>query len=171
MHRHYDYNLIHGTLYQGAVPPLGGFLHERLGMQVLVLAAEENQPPEEAFEGLREVLHAPNVDGELTPERVAVAETAAIRVAHHLRRGRNVLVSCHMGLNRSGLISALALVKATGMSGRDAMKIVQSQRRMALVNPWFVRYLVSIPASVPVLTPSTMRPPPPDPRSPPSGIR
>ena len=78
----------------------------------------------------------------LTDQERTVAIEAARETAWRLQAGRHVLVTCMMGLNRSGLISALALQMAYGVSPEQAIHRVRSARGPdALSNPQFVRAL------------------------------
>jgi hypothetical protein len=138
----FDADRLAPKLYQGSAPPPGPELRAR-GFDVLVLAAEEIQPPSWAFPGVQ-VIHAPSDDGEIIPERSAHA--AAQEVARALKQGKRALVTCAMGLNRSGIISALALWYATGRPGHECVALVQRKRRSALCNHWFVEYLSALPA-------------------------
>jgi len=76
-----------------------------------------------------------------------VAVSAARRVAQAMWDQRRVLVTCQMGINRSGLISALALYFASGgrISGRQAANLVKSGRPGALSNLSFLALLDSLP--------------------------
>ncbi len=58
--------------------------------------------------------------------------------------GRNVLVHCTAGLNRSGLIVALALM-ANGLTADQAIDLIRERRdQWALCNESFVEFLQSI---------------------------
>ncbi|MFM2152758.1 MAG: hypothetical protein RL199_1193 [Pseudomonadota bacterium] len=134
-----DADEVADRLWQGGAPPLDARVR-RAGFDLLVLCAEEYQPPEEAFAGVR-VLHAPNEDApDITPRQWRGALDASREVAAALRRGEKVLVTCAAGLNRSGLVSALAMLRLAG-AGADASAIVaqvQSRRFLALCNDRFV---------------------------------
>jgi protein-tyrosine phosphatase len=111
---------------------------------MVVLCAIEHQPPASAYPGIR-VLHAP-FDDASEPVDEATWETArqaSREAAKQLLKGRRVLVTCHMGINRSGLVSALTLLRLTPMSGEDAVRTVQSRRPGALSNPYFVDAVLS----------------------------
>lgn len=138
--RGFDADYIAPKLYQGSAPPPGPELRAR-GFDLLVLAAEEIQPPAWAFPGVR-VIYAPSDDSSHIPE--STAHPAAQEVARYLRAGKRVLVTCAAGLNRSGLISALALWYATGRSGRECVAQVQKRRAYALCNTWFADYVSSL---------------------------
>jgi protein-tyrosine phosphatase len=114
----------------------------RAGFDVLVLAAREYQPRGRLFPGVR-VLHAPLDDAQLTAVEVETYMAAAMATADHLRAGRRVLVTCFLGLNRSGIIAARALVLAYGVAPRAAIDMVRAARGPhALGNSDFVRRLL-----------------------------
>ena len=126
-------------LYQGARPPYGHINK----VYALVLTAVEYQPGADKFPGAM-VMHCPMDDsGEpMTEDEKSIALATGVRVAHLLRHRQNVLVTCHMGLNRSGLISSLALVAAYKMSPTEAIAKVRSARgNEAMSNPFFVKFL------------------------------
>jgi protein-tyrosine phosphatase len=127
-------------LFVGSKPSPGR--HE--GIDVIVLAAEEYQPPAELFPGV-EVIHAPLDDDPSRPLRedeIATAAKTASRIARRLRAGSRVLVSCAMGLNRSSLIAALAMHAVYGMSADEIIaRIRRARGAWALSNPNFERLL------------------------------
>ncbi|WP_285697434.1 hypothetical protein [Actinomadura sp. NBRC 104412] len=80
-------------------------------------------------------------DGPLTADQIesicALAESAATAVG----AGRRVLVRCHSGYNRSGLVAAQALINL-GYGTDDAIFLIRYRRsKWALNNPLFVDYL------------------------------
>jgi hypothetical protein len=58
-----------------------------------------------------------------------------------LAAGRRVLSTCWQGWNRSGLVSAMGLHLRLGISGAEAVSIVQKGRRQALCNQLFCEML------------------------------
>jgi len=59
--------------------------------------------------------------------------------------GKNVLVHCQAGLNRSSLVATRALMLDLNMSADDAIKLVREKRSEAcLCNPSFEEYLRSL---------------------------
>jgi len=136
-----DVNEIHPGLWQGSKPPEGSYLAS-VGFKVLVLCAKENQPPEKRFPGL-EVIYAPNEDQErpITERELHIAVKGARGVTLALQAKRPVLVTCQMGWNRSGLVSALALHMLTGMTGEECIRVVQERRPNALYNVGFLDVL------------------------------
>lgn len=65
-------------------------------------------------------IHIP--DGKVVPEEEA--RYAANLVHKWLSQGKNVLVHCYGGRNRSGLVAALALMQHEGISGIEALKVI-----------------------------------------------
>jgi protein-tyrosine phosphatase len=63
-----------------------------------------------------------------------------------IRLGHKVLVHCHMGKSRSGLVNALVAMQLLGISGADAVALVRERRPGALGNAVFSSYLESLPA-------------------------
>lgn len=139
----YVANKIIDGLYQGGYPPGGDSLSKQ-GVHVLVLCAEEHQDAS-MYEGL-EVILAPG-DDDRRPERLARDidgwKSAAAQVAEHVMAGKKVLVTCMQGLNRSGIVTALALRELTGMSGTEIVRHIQERRERALFNTTFVAYIVA----------------------------
>lgn len=132
---------IYPGLWQGSAPPAGGALRKQ-GFTHVALCAIEHQPPASWFHGVR-VIHAPNDDNfdGLTRDQVSGAITTARAVAKAVQEGGNVLVTCRMGQNRSGLVSAIAIHMLTGKPGAECVQIVQNGRPKALRNPAFVEML------------------------------
>jgi protein-tyrosine phosphatase len=97
--------------------------------------------------------HLPNLcfasfkDGTLTRGQIETAARAADQVVRAYRRGLCVLVSCGAGRNRSGLVTALAVHKLSGIGGQAAADLVRRKRvgALALMNEEFNRFLNAIP--------------------------
>ena len=67
----------------------------------------------------------------------AVAETV-----FWLDVGKRVVVNCQAGLNRSGLVSALALMEWAGLTADEAINLIHARRSpLCLVNASFVAFL------------------------------
>lgn len=133
-----DANRIVRGLWMGS-RPLAGRAVSEAGFDLLVLCAEEYQPPAWQFPGVS-VVHAPFDDNEFgpTPQEQKIAQRAAEQVASHLRDGAKVLVTCFAGRNRSGLVCALAMVE-NGHDPLRAIRLIQSRRKQnALSNQHFV---------------------------------
>lgn len=143
-HRLIDAHRIYPGLWQGSIPPQGGLL-DRAGFDVLVLAAEEHQPPAERFPGVR-VVHAP-LDDDLrgmSRSHRRLWRSASREIAAALCHGKRVLVTCAAGRNRSGVLNAEAL-KQLGMPASAAVLLVKASRPNALTNKAFVRMLLDRP--------------------------
>lgn len=127
-------------LYVGSKPPPGK--HD--GVDAIVLAAMEYQPPAHLFPGT-EVIHAPLDDApgrHMREDEIAIATKAAERVARLLRSGRRVLSTCQLGLNRSSLVAALAMHEVYGMGADEIVARLRRARGMwALSNPNFEKLL------------------------------
>lgn len=137
----YQANKIVDHLYQGGMPPPGRGL-ANAGIKVLVLAAKEHQDAS-AYEGV-EVILAPGDDDARRHRLDRFIDgwrAAAAQVVEHVRAGRNVLVTCMAGQNRSGLIVALALRELTGWSGAKCVEHVSACRPHALNNATFANYI------------------------------
>ena len=114
------------------------------GFDAVVLCAEEYQP-RNAF-GSARTIHAGFDDGEMDSRTARTAKSAAAEVVRRWRRGERVLVTCMAGRNRSGLVSALALCRIGGVSGRQALSHVRMMRPTALTNPNFADFLTKLGA-------------------------
>ena len=127
-------------LYVGSKPSPGK--HD--GIDVIVLAAVEYQPPAHLFPGT-EVIHAPLDDApgrHVREDEITIATKAADRVARILRAGRSVLVTCALGLNRSSLVAALAMHDVYGMSAAEIVtRLRRARGRWALSNQNFEKLL------------------------------
>jgi protein-tyrosine phosphatase len=80
-------------------------------------------------------------DEALTADQLAAVQRTALATAAAVRDGRKVLVRCHSGYNRSGLVVAQVLVDR-GLTPAQAVELIRRQRSpWALNNPLFVQYL------------------------------
>jgi len=134
-----DASLVAPNLALGSVPPKGETLADS-GVRVLVLAAKEAQPPASDFPGVA-VIRVPFLDRFFEPldsKTLANVVRVAREVAKRAESGDGVLVTCLMGLNRSGLITGLAL-RMLGYSGKEAVSMLQQKRPGALSNLRFRR--------------------------------
>ncbi len=127
-------------LCMGSKPPMDVDLH----FDTIVLCAAEYQPDAERFRPAR-VLHAPLWDSMLTPEETNIAVCTGRRVARRFRTGQRILVTCAMGLNRSGLVTALALIDLGSTPDQAIVLVRKSRGALSLRNQDFVRLLHSQP--------------------------
>ncbi|MBS2538160.1 dual specificity protein phosphatase family protein [Catenulispora sp. NF23] len=80
-------------------------------------------------------------DNALTAEEIRAVEEFAASAASDYAAGRQVLVRCWAGMNRSGLVVAEVLIQS-GYTAADAIAMVRKQRSpAALNNESFVGYL------------------------------
>ena len=153
---HYsDYDQIHTNLYQGSYPKPHKDLADHF--DVIVYTAMEKQPTAAALKALPKsvtVKKFPLDDDPYQPvtrEQLDGLVREARQLAGLLRSGKRVLITCAMGMNRSGILTALTLMVATGCSGRTALHTVQTKRRAmddgtrALFNPIFSRFVQTLP--------------------------
>jgi len=83
-------------------------------------------------------------DGDLTDVDVDVDLMPIVELAHrHWKAGRKVLIRCQAGLNRSGLVMALVLMRE-GFSAQEAIDLIRAKRsEIALFNKTFERWLIA----------------------------
>ncbi|CAN2188263.1 DSP domain containing protein [Candidatus Nanopelagicaceae bacterium] len=82
-------------------------------------------------------------DGPTSDEIYAELEKIADYAYLDWKAGKKCLVRCQAGINRSGLVVALILMR-DGMSAEDAISLIRSKRgKYALENQYFVEYLKS----------------------------
>jgi protein-tyrosine phosphatase len=138
-----DADQIAPGLWLGSAPItwLGGAGRLSSAFDTIVLMAKELPAPN--YPGVR-VISAPIDDHRLTGEEISIVEQAADSVVAELKKGRRVLVACHMGVNRSALVVAMVLIQA-GMTPQAAIERIRRLRhtRIApLSNESFVEYLL-----------------------------
>jgi hypothetical protein len=144
-----NYDIVYPQLYIGSAP------HRCIdveGFDLVVLAAQEHQPPDDVFV-CTEILRVPLFVGRVVRGRVVIAPMeyeekqaalhAADAVARRLAHGESVLSTCWMGLNRSSLVAAIAMLMLhPTMSANDAISLIRIARGQdALGNPYFVQFL------------------------------
>ncbi len=123
-------------LYQGGAVVPG---HSYDAFSLIILCAQEHQPVLPHFRGQ---LLRPAFDDTTTPSsgEVGRAQVAARHVVREYRRNLqgNILVTCAMGWNRSGLVTALALTQLTGWSTGQIIDVIRRARGPnAMSNPAF----------------------------------
>lgn len=129
------------NLWVGSQPPTGPYLQSK-GFQTLVLCAREFQPPVGHFPGLR-VLRCPLDDDTPTSSELALVRKTSALVAAEVTRERRTIVVCHMGLNRSALVAAFAMVRL-GCAPKAAIDIVRMYRgSYAFSNKAFERVVLA----------------------------
>lgn len=147
-----DADRVGHNLYQGSNPPPGRVLSD-LGFDVLVLCAEELYQAHgpDVFPGI-EVLYCPLTDRRdmtaFRPGDEANIDRTVKTIVQRLASGKRVIVCCHSGWDRSGLLTARVAHACTGKPGAWCVNHIRSCRFNALRNPFFVRTLCAIGPSV-----------------------
>lgn len=128
-------------LWQGSVPSPS----EALPFNVVVLCAEEHQFPEIGPRGFGDatILRCPLQDEPPSQGAVDRAMRMGLEVAARHTADQRVLVTCAMGMNRSGLVVGLALL-ALGTTAPGAVEAVRRARPGALFNPHFVKLIYDV---------------------------
>jgi len=107
---------------------------------VIVFCAQERPPPDHVVPPGKRLFYIPYDDThDLRVVPIVDLQKLAKRLAEEIHAGKRVLVTCAMGLNRSGLLTALTLGRAYGMSGEQAVQRVRDRRPGALRNGIFAR--------------------------------
>lgn len=136
-------------MYQGPCPLSTELVREHR-FTVLAFCAREIQPPLPRPEPGLVVLYVPLNDSyaePMTDAEWALALAAGHAVSSLTAKGGRSLVTCAMGLNRSGIVNAVALHYRFGMSGDDAIQQIRATRGpQALSNPSFGRRLRALRA-------------------------
>jgi len=142
--------IISGKLAQGAYPDPPDRVFATF--DTVVFTAEEAQPRWLSPPAGKTPIFVPMDDDLYRPVDLASAQILnrlANQLADEVVRGRKVLITCWQGANRSGLLTALVLMKVKGMNGAAAIRTIQQRRRPkgieALCNPMFQQFLLSLP--------------------------
>ena len=136
---HYDHDwhwILHQRLAQGSAPPEH---HKRGPFDVIVLCAQDIQPRLPQYPV---VIHAGFRDTKRpSSSEIRTAQAAAIETFKRVSAGQRVLITCHAGWNRSGLVTGLTL-RHLGMSAKNAIRLIRDMRGPdALHNMVFVRII------------------------------
>lgn len=139
------FNWITENVAQGSYPRLKGTAFKHA--DILVLMAEEHQekrlkpPPGKA------IIRLGFDDNSYQPipvEAGKIFHAHAKQLGAAVLAGRKVMITCHMGLNRSGLMTALTLMHAYRMPPADAIKLIRGRRHNdCLGNPMFEQWLLN----------------------------
>lgn len=130
---------------QGSYPALRGeaFKHA----DVLVLCAEEHQAKGlKAPQGKHIVRLGFDDDiyRPIPPEVGRIFHEHARNLGKMALGGRKLMITCAMGLNRSGLITALTLMHGYRMRPSEAIKMIRARRsKDCLCNPMFEQWLLA----------------------------
>lgn len=131
------YAFVRDGLAIGSAPPCGEILDE---FDVLVLTAEEYPPHAWNFPRLK-VIYCPLPDGPLSTQQIRLVARTSTEVEDFVQHGRSVLVTCWQGRNRSGLITALALVALGDTPSMAIARVREARGSTALSNAIFVELI------------------------------
>ena len=118
-------------------------LNEPQQFDVYVSAAYEIKPPPSLAFGAT-TLHVPLDDApwdfaKNPQEAHALLQTADV-IASWVREGKKVIIFCNMGMNRSGLLVALVLLRL-GYSASRAIKMIRRRSECTLSNQSFENFV------------------------------
>lgn len=133
-------------------------IHALVGrrFELVVFCAKESGPPPQALAETKTarahraaVYHCPLRNAALTKDEVFVASRAADLIAGSFLKGREVLVTCPAGGDRSALVVALTLHFLSGEGGAAALRAVRERKQQrasgpVLQNPSYVSLLEGI---------------------------
>lgn len=129
-----SYSFIIPGLYVGGLASVSQLPCDIGHVDCLVLCAKELvelQPVDEALPDFTELLRCPLRDVENPePELMELATATAREVAARIMTGKTVLVMCSEGVNRSGLVAALALLE---LGCRDPIGLLREQRHVSVL--------------------------------------
>lgn len=129
------FDKIDDNLFQGSSPgEFGGYDHSQFKFIVNVAPWWEYQTSQEQTVTKAYLFDSPKI----ADKRLLVALADYVNA---VRKIGPTLVHCQMGLNRSGLIVGLALIRA-GMKPDAAVDLVRRRREGALFNLSFVSWLL-----------------------------
>jgi protein-tyrosine phosphatase len=139
-----DYNwIIPNRIAQGGFPGSHPGLFS--AFDVIVYMAMEEQPKIRPMPPGKLALYAPIDDDIYRPLPPAVGEQLHILAAECARQAsynKRILITCMQGRNRSGLVTALTLLKLfPGWTSEQAVKIIKRNRPDALTNTMFEQYI------------------------------
>jgi hypothetical protein len=169
-----DFDRIAPKLYVGAEPdPIHGVPKE---FQAIAFCAREIQPDPRGSAGTgwlgmtdgrggealigrghrtgHRIIRIPLPDDALDTRDLQTAFAGARLVASAVAAGRRVLVTCHLGVNRSAFVAALALRLLRGWTGARCLDELRARRHprgcrkpgpgehAVLTNRWFAAYLL-----------------------------
>jgi hypothetical protein len=121
-----DASRITPGIYQGSRPYDDD--EASMNFDMIVLCAKEYQPPAKKY-APSHVVRVPIDDDRVTPAAERAIVRGAIEIVNTIEKGERVLVTCNMGMNRSGVVIAAALM----LLGAGARHKVTASEAVALV--------------------------------------
>lgn len=140
--------VVQGKLAQGGYPGTHPGLFQ--AFDTIVFTAEERQPRFPTPAG-KLVLYVPLDDDiyrPVPPEVGLAIHQVATQCARRIQAGKSVLSTCQQGRNRSGLVTALTLMKLyPSWTTQQVITLIQRNRKTseggALENPMFTSFLLA----------------------------
>lgn len=135
------YNQVFPNLFMGSKRAIMN--HDAGDFDVYVSAAAEITPPRSILDEFRSYhisLDDAPWDFQSHPEEVAELLAIAKDLAMLVQTGHKVLIFCHMGMNRSGLMTALTLMHL-GLPWEQALANIRQRHGCVLSNKSFVESL------------------------------
>jgi protein-tyrosine phosphatase len=140
-----DFHWIVPGIAQGSFPqPLSeAFKHA----DTIVFCAMEKQPKSAKAPAGKRIIRFgfdDDIYRPIPPEVGDLFHQMARRLAGEVTAGRKLLITCAMGLNRSGIITGLTMMYALRMAPHDVIKLIRARRsKDALMNPIFEQWLLN----------------------------
>lgn len=145
----YEHRPTGGRIWQGGIKAVDELVRGRNphGISVVALMADHQPALPGGIVAIRGPLRdnpSPALD-EYT-HMASVADAVSDRLMGRLLEGESVLSSCAMGLNRSGLVTALTILKVNqrAVPGAAIRLVKKARGPWALSNPAFVRIVGSL---------------------------
>lgn len=91
---------------------------------------------EKIYKPYHDLMYPPGTT--LFNDTLFLANSIADMIVERFNNGKNILVTCSQGINRSGLAVGLALKKLTSLPGEDIVKLIQQNRPGSLSNGTFI---------------------------------
>lgn len=145
--------IIPNKLYQSGLLPLRGLEYKRklLSQYGITIVVNLSHTPDQHLEHWGGAYyHYVIEDDQIPPEQYLFLERLADLLADAIQDGACVLCHCAAGLNRSGLLNALIVMRLLGIPGGQAIELIRERRgQWALCNPYFVQYLEEVAPLLP----------------------
>ena len=141
------YEILDGRLYQSGAPEDAAerdSIHAR-GIDVVVDLFGTLDPGVPTAPNSILYVFWPIEDHAALPD-MGILNTLVDTLVRLIGLGHKVLVHCHRGKSRSGLVNALVAMKILGIDGSSAVDLVRRRRPEALGNHVFAAYLQALPA-------------------------
>lgn len=129
-----DASHIKGGLWQGSYPHPDDARELAKRFDVIYFCATEYQPDATKFRGITCRYVRMQDAGTTQDERNRIIDASAL-VAEDLADKLKVLVTCRQGANRSGVVTAAALIDYYWMSPRAAIALVRQKRKIPTHDP------------------------------------